>query len=277
VASQRASSLCRRESCCCRTVAVLHFTNLKFCPSPFFDWRLGKIETEGMESSYKADYRQPLPSQRSVSSEGSRRSKASQKSVGRYRRTEGGVDESLFSASKTEDKRGSSAPPPPSTKAKKASKVEMDSTVLTTTDLDRIRRAAAPAGQNDNQDEYTRQEREAALERAKERKQRMLAMEAQRKARQEKSDLEIEDEQRSSSVVANAQHVREETLDAVKNMNSQVHAPTTCPPANPRTTSLKPSRRCSTQSASPSATPSSSRSKSSARSRPTRRRPSTGA
>jgi hypothetical protein len=181
-----------------------------------------------MESSYKADYRQPLPSQRSVSSEGSRRSKASQKSVGRYRRTEGGVDESLFSASKTtEDKRGSSAPPPPSTKNKKPPKVEMDSIVLTTTDLDRIRRAAAPGGQTDDQDEYNRQEREAALAKAKERKQRMLAMEAQRKARQEKSDLELEDEQRSSSVVANAQHVREETLDAVKHMNAQVCAPAT--------------------------------------------------
>jgi hypothetical protein len=132
----------------------------------------------------------------------------------------------LFSAAKTEDKRVSSAPPPPSTKAKKHSKVEMDSIVLTTTDLDRIRRAAAPVGQNDGQDEYNRQEREAALAKAQERKQRMIAMEAQRKARQEKSDLEVEDEQRSSSVVANAQHVREETLDAVKHMNAQVRAHT---------------------------------------------------
>lgn len=107
----------------------------------------------------------------------------------------------------------------------------MDSIVLTTTDLDRIRRAAAPAGQNGEQDEYERQQREEALAKAQERKQRMIAMEAQRKARQEKSDLEIEDEQRSSSVVANAHHVREETLDAVKHMNSQVRSTHYPPPA----------------------------------------------
>ena len=50
----------------------------------------------------------------------------------------------------------------------------------------------------------------------------MLAMEEQRKAMQQKTDLELEDEERSKAVVSNAQHSREETMDAVKHMNSQV-------------------------------------------------------
>ena len=173
-----------------------------------------------MESSYKADFRQPLPSQRSVSSEGSRRSKASQKSVGRYKRTEGGVDESLFSAPKSSERAASA--PVTVQKTKKPSKIEMDSIVLTAADLDRIQRAAAPVGQYDDRDDSGKQELEAAKAKARERKQRMLAMEEQRRANQAKSDLEIEDEQRSKEIVGNAQHVREETLDAVKHMNSQV-------------------------------------------------------
>jgi hypothetical protein len=173
-----------------------------------------------MESSYTSDFRQPLSSQRSISSEGSRRSKASQRSVGRYKRTEGGVDESLFSKQKN-DGRGSSAPAAVA-KERKPSKVEMDSIVLTASDLDRIKRAAAPAGQYDESNDTQKQELEAAKAKARERKQRMLAMEEQRKAKQEKTDLELEDEERSKAVVSNAQHAREETLDAVKHMNSQV-------------------------------------------------------
>ena len=191
--------------------------------SPTFDlfFEGGWSETDVMESSYKSDFRQPLASQRSVSSEGSRRSKASQKSVGRYKRTEGGVDESLFSASKTEKERGFSAPA--ATKDRKPAKVEMDSIVLTTSDLHRIRRAAAPVGQFDDSADTSKQELEAAKTKARERKQRMLAMEEQRRAKLEKTDLELEDEHRSKEVVSNAEHAREETLDAVKHMNSQVN------------------------------------------------------
>lgn len=173
-----------------------------------------------MESSYKSDFRQPLASQRSVSSEGSRRSKASQKSVGRYRRTEGGVDESLFSAPKTGERAASA--PKVIAKTKKPTKIEMDSIVLTAADLDRIQRAAAPVGQFDDHNDSGKHDMEAAKAKAQERKQRMLAMEEQRKANQQKSDLELEDDQRSKDIVGNAQHVREETMDAVKHMNSQV-------------------------------------------------------
>lgn len=171
-----------------------------------------------MESSYKADYRQPLASQRSVSSGGSGRSKSTSKSVGRYRRSEGGVDESLFAVPKTE--RSASA-----TRAeiirKAPTKVEMDSIVLNASDVDRIRRAAAPIASG-LEDERLRQEREEAQAKARERKQRMLAMEAQRKAKQDKSDLDLEDENRSASINSNAEHVQDETLDPVKHMNSQV-------------------------------------------------------
>eukprot|EP00292_Cryptomonas_paramecium_P033604 CAMPEP_0113680258 /NCGR_PEP_ID=MMETSP0038_2-20120614/11196_1 /TAXON_ID=2898 /ORGANISM="Cryptomonas paramecium" /LENGTH=510 /DNA_ID=CAMNT_0000598573 /DNA_START=67 /DNA_END=1599 /DNA_ORIENTATION=- /assembly_acc=CAM_ASM_000170 len=153
-------------------------------------------------------------------SAGSGRNKtASEKSVGKYKRSQGGVDESLFGGSKEEVRRQSSGgeirrKPP-------VSKVEMDSTVLTNYDLDRIRRAAAPVG-HDAQTEEMRQQREAAMAKARERKQRMLAMEEQRKARQQKTDLEIEDEERGMAIKSNAEHVQEETLDAVKHMNSQM-------------------------------------------------------
>jgi hypothetical protein len=176
-----------------------------------------------MESSYKADFKQPLSSHRSATSEGSGRSKtASQRSVGRYKRVQGGVDESLFGGEKSESRRSSTANRAKDVERKAPSKVEMDSIVLTSNDLDRIRRAAAPVDQQDGQDDFDRKAREAVQEKARERKQRMLAMEEQRKARQEKSDLEIEDHERSQNINSNAAHTREETLDPVKNMNSQV-------------------------------------------------------
>jgi hypothetical protein len=198
----------------------MNWSNLVATETSFF------IFTDGlhsMESSYKADFKQPMQpmaSQRSISSVSSGRSKSSSKSMGRYRRSEGGVDETLFAVPKTE--RSASASRAELIR-KAPSKVEMDSIVLNASDVDRIRRAAAPILGTGAEDERLRQEREEAQAKAKERKQRMLAMEAQRKAKQEKSDLDLEDEDRNASINSNAQHVYDETLDPVKHMNSQVH------------------------------------------------------
>ena len=62
----------------------------------------------------------------------------------------------------------------------------------------------------------------AAQAKARERKEKMIAMEAKRKANLAKSDLEVEDEGKMSNLLENAERARDEQLDDVKKMNQMM-------------------------------------------------------
>ena len=155
------------------------------------------------------------------SATGSVKSKKSERSVGRYKKVShtGGADESLFGSQpaavgsrKVEQMR--QKPP------QAGDKVEFDSVVVTSYDLQRLRMAASSEGGEEkharDMEMATKAEGQA---RAKARKEKMLAMEATRKANLPRSDLEKEDEETMSILQFGAQRAKDENLDPVKGMN----------------------------------------------------------
>jgi len=86
--------------------------------------------------------------------------------------------------------------------------------------------AADPGAVGKSADDRLRAENMAAKvqaqEKAKARKEKMLAMEATRKAKLPKTDLEQEDENAMSQLLGSAQQAKDESLDMVKSMNRQV-------------------------------------------------------
>jgi len=133
----------------------------------------------------------------------------------------GGADESLFAsqpaaASSRKVEQMLRQPPAP------GDKVEFDSVVITNSDLARLRMAASADGPGAAEQRAREQEQAMKAEgqaRAKARKEKMLAMEATRKANLPKSDLEQEDEETMSILQEGAQRAKDESLDPVKNMN----------------------------------------------------------
>jgi len=142
--------------------------------------------------------------------------------VGRYKRVShaGGADESLFGSQPAAGSRKveQMLRQPPA----QGDKVEFDSVVITTSDLQRLRMAASAEGPGaaDRRALAAEQAMKAdGQARAKARKEKMLAMEATRKANLAKSDLELEDEQTMSILQEGAQRAKDEDLDPVKGMN----------------------------------------------------------
>ena len=153
----------------------------------------------------------------------------SRKSAGsKYKKVAGGsnVDEGLFAA-------GASVGKAPTAMkkgdinallTKKPAHVETDSIVLTGNDLNRLRNLATLVDKSEIEKQRLEHESEkaAAQKKARERKEKMLAMEAQRKANLAKSDLELEDDTKMANLLENAERARDEQLDDVKHMNQMM-------------------------------------------------------
>mmetsp|Transcript_33908 Transcript_33908/g.69989 ORF Transcript_33908/g.69989 Transcript_33908/m.69989 type:complete len:516 (+) Transcript_33908:130-1677(+) len=107
---------------------------------------------------------------------------------------------------------------------KKPTHVETDSIVISNNDLDRLRKLATVVDKSDleRQRQNAESEKAALQAKARERKEKMLAMEAKRKANLAKSDLEIEDQAKMSNLLENAERARDEQLDDVKHMNQMM-------------------------------------------------------
>lgn len=145
--------------------------------------------------------------------------------MGRYKRVShtGGADESLFASqtaavSNISRKAEQMLKQPPG----QGDKVDFDSVVINTSDLQRLRMAASEGGSFGSERRALEAEQATKAEgqaRAKARKEKMLAMEAARKANLAKSDLEKEDEQTMSILQEGAQRAKDESLDPVKGMN----------------------------------------------------------
>ena len=140
---------------------------------------------------------------------GSAKSKNSDRSLGRYKKAGGGgADESLFGGQPAAV--GSAAPSRKVEQMRKGppSKVEYDSVVITAQDLARLRIVSDTSGALTTEQRERAAEMEAkaaAQARAKERKDRMVAIEAKRKANAPKSDLELEDEENKAGLLDGAQ------------------------------------------------------------------------
>jgi len=155
------------------------------------------------------------------------RSDMSARSTGsrRYRTVSRGsnVDESLFGSAKGASPGGNVLGEEELARLvnTKPSKVEVDSLVITTGELDRLRKAATvnPLQEKAAALERARAQREAAQAAAKERKKAMQAREAARKAALPKSDLEQEDADNAAAIVSAAQKAKDEQHDTVKEMN----------------------------------------------------------
>ena len=157
-------------------------------------------------------------------------SNGSRASGPKYRSTgPGGVDDSLFGNGSSKDafaRRESTM-----TKdelntliGKKATQVETDSIVITNGDLMRLRQMATVVDRSDLQGHKKQAEvaRIAQQAKARKRKEKMLAMEAKRKANLVKSDLELEDDTKSANLLENSELARDEQLDDVKHMNQMM-------------------------------------------------------
>jgi len=107
---------------------------------------------------------------------------------------------------------------------KKPAHVETDSIVLTGNDLNRLRNLATLVDKSEIEKQRLEHESEkaAAQKKARERKEKMLAMEAQRKANLAKSDLELEDDTKMANLLENAERARDEQIDDVKHMNQMM-------------------------------------------------------
>lgn len=161
----------------------------------------------------------------SAKSAGSVKSKASERSVGRYKKvSNGGADESLFGSQPAAVGTATGSRKveklmrqPPG----RGDKVEYDSAVITVDDLKRLRVAATSGTLTDAERERQAEmaAKAEAQARAKARKDKMLAMEATRKANLPKSDLEKEDDEQASGLLAGAQRAKDEEKDPVKAMN----------------------------------------------------------
>jgi hypothetical protein len=169
-------------------------------------------------------------SRSSAGSVKSKGSKASERSVGRYKKVSqaGGADESLFGAhgAKGGSDSGSRGQKLEQMTRQAPSNVNFDSCAITAQELARLRMAADPGAVGKSADDRLRAENMAAKvqaqEKAKARKEKMLAMEATRKAKLPKTDLEQEDENAMSQLLGSAQQAKDESLDMVKSMNRQV-------------------------------------------------------
>ncbi len=145
--------------------------------------------------------------------------------MGRYKRVShaGGADESLFASqpaavSSISRKAEQMLKQPPGP----GDKVDCESVVINTSDLQRLRMAASEGGPFGAERRALEAEQATKAEgqaRAKARKEKMLAIEATRKANLAKSDLEKEDEQAMSILQEGAQRAKDESLDPVKGMN----------------------------------------------------------
>ena len=157
----------------------------------------------------------------SVKSAGSAKSKNSDRSLGRYKKAGGGgADESLFGGQPAAV--GSAAPSRKVEQMRKGppSKVEYDSVVITAQDLARLRIVSDTSGALTTEQRERAAEMEAkaaAQARAKERKDRMVAMEAKRKANAPKSDLELEDEENKAGLLDGAQARRDHVQRDLQN------------------------------------------------------------
>lgn len=133
-------------------------------------------------------------SQASVNSRGS---KNSQRSVGKYKKVNnsGDIDETLFGNNGVQTglaKQHSSKRTMPSAHVeqmmkKPVGKVDTDSVVITTSDLDRIR-VAASEKMRDPQSVREEEQREEMRKKALDRKKRMIAMDEERRAKENLHD-----------------------------------------------------------------------------------------
>eukprot|EP00960_Hanusia_phi_P041949 755234-Hanusia_phi.AAC.3 len=163
---------------------------------------------------------------RQPSRQGSTTSIGSRKSTGRYRSLgHGGADDSLFgkngSQSHSSVKQISLSK---ISESKKHAPVETDSIVITNSDLDRLRKLATVIDR-DEMEKKLQEEREQRLReqaKARERKEKMLAMEATRRATMPKGDLEVEDEMKNTLLLESAQNATDEERDVVKHMNQMM-------------------------------------------------------
>jgi hypothetical protein len=107
---------------------------------------------------------------------------------------------------------------------KKPTNVETDSIVITTNDLTRLRTLATVVDKSalEQQKQQEAKDKMALQAKARERKEKMVAMEVKRKANLVKSDLETEDETKSANLLENSERARDEQLDDVKHMNQMM-------------------------------------------------------
>jgi hypothetical protein len=154
---------------------------------------------------------------------GSRKSSSS----GRYKKVaeSHNVDDTLFASSAKKLNSFTSKTKEASLlMTKKPTAIQTDSIVLTAAELERLQKLSTVVDRSDLQrqrDEADKQKM-AAQSKARERKEKMIAMEAVRKAKLAKSDLELEDESKSEHIVNNAERARDEQLDDVKHMNQMM-------------------------------------------------------
>lgn len=102
--------------------------------------------------------------------------------------------------------------------------IATDAVVLRASDIMRLKKAASAQSAAEIE-EQQRAEREARLAReqaAQARKERMLAIEAERLKQQPVSDLEAEATVKANSVIERAQRARDEDHDDAKHMNSMI-------------------------------------------------------
>lgn len=135
-----------------------------------------------------------------------------------------GIDDSLFAGSKAGRTATISKDSMNALMTKKPTHVETDSVVISTNDLDRLRNLATVVDKAalEQQRKEAESTRAAMQAKARARKEKMLAMEAKRKANLVKSDLELEDETKMTSLLENAERARDEQLDDVKHMNQMM-------------------------------------------------------
>jgi hypothetical protein len=160
-----------------------------------------------------------------MSRQGSAASIGSRKSTGRYKSMgQGGVDESLFGGKAMAKSSTISKERLEQLVAEKPTHVETDSVVISGGELSRLRKLATVVNKADVERERREAEaaKQAAQAKARERKEKMIAMEAKRKANLAKSDLEVEDEVKMSNLLENAERARDEQLDDVKHMNQMM-------------------------------------------------------
>lgn len=183
-------------------------------------WRADQQQF-GAGASWRGDHGK-LPA---MSRQGSAASIGSRKSTGRYKTLgKGGVDDSLFGGGAKTNESTISRDKLDRLLNEKPAHVETDSVVITGNELSRLRKLATVVdkAEVERQRQETEAHKAAQQAKARERKEKMIAMEAKRKANLAKSDLEIEDEGKMSNLLENAERARDEQLDDVKHMNQMM-------------------------------------------------------